>query len=265
MALILTMNNAQSEFVNTGFLFQNTYYVDDKLTDGLEFATFCTVESGESKCHQISKKQAVLVPSGKDIKKKASGIVYTTSPRDPYGRLDDFTNETRLYPYGYRQDQAIGLLKKGVIFVNSTTEGKRYREWRTHDVDLGTGTVSGNNTLTLDVGTKELKYGSKILFNNSTIGYVTGVTNETTYTVQGLTDAATKNVKVLCQMDDPLYLNTSVTLTAEDKGIFEDGSKLPFTPVPPVSGELHQVVGYIESPIAARIDLTMHIDPIVLG
>ena len=97
MALILNMNNAQSEFVNTGFLFQNTYYVDDAIVDGLEFATFCTVESGESKCTQNGRKQAVLVPAGKDIKKKASGIVYTPSARDPYARRDDFTNETRLY------------------------------------------------------------------------------------------------------------------------------------------------------------------------
>lgn len=262
MALVLTMNNAQSEFVNTGYLFQNTYYVDDSIVDGLEFATFCTVESGESKCQQRGRKQAVLVAAGKDIKKKASGIIYTTSPRDPYARRDDLANETRLFPYGRRQENAIGLLKKGVILVSSDLTSK-HREWLTYDIELGKGTVA-SNVLTLEKGTSELKYGSKISVDGK-IGYVTEKTSETSYKVQGLEDATSKEVKALCQMDDPLYLNKEVTIKATDKGLFKDSSALPFTTVPPVAGELAQVVGYIESPIAARIDLTVHIDPIVLG
>ena len=262
MALKLGLNNAQMEVINTGFLFQGTWYVSDALQEGLEFCTFCTIESGESKCPQITKKQAVLVPSGKDIKKKASGFVYTTSPRDMYGRTDDFSNETRLYPYGRREDQAIGLMKKGVIFV-SATDNPKHRQWNTHDIDLGKGTVA-SNVLTLVAGTKELEYGKKITVDGK-VGYVIEKTNDTTYKVQGLADATSKDVKVVCQMDDPLYLNKAVTIKPEAKGAFATSADLPFTPVPSVSGELDQIVGYIESPIAARIDLTMQLDPIVLA
>lgn len=263
MALKLSLNNAQMEVHNTGMLFQGTWYVDDKIKDGLEYASFCAIESGESQNRSYGhKKQAVLVPAGKDIKKKASGVVYTTSPKDMYGRIDDFSDETRLYPYGRRQDTAIGLMKRCVVLVSST-ENPKHKEWNTFDIDLGKGSVA-TGTLTLENGTKELKYGSKISVDGK-IGYVVGKTSETVYTVEGLEDNTTKDVKVLCQMDDPLYLNVATSLKPEDKGLFEDSSKLPFTTVPPKSGELCQVVGYIESPIAARIDLNMHIDPIVLG
>ena len=36
----INVKNSQNEFVNTGFLFQNTYYVDDSIQEGLPIASF---------------------------------------------------------------------------------------------------------------------------------------------------------------------------------------------------------------------------------
>ena len=264
MSFIISVRNSQSEFLTTGHLFQNTYYVDDSIKNGLEVGTFCGVASGKSKCRQENgEEQAVLVASGKDIKVKASGIIYNASPRDQYGRTDDLTDETRLFPYGDRQDLAYGLLKKGVIEISDTENKYNIRVYRTVDVKLeGTGTVA-SGVLTLTNATSELKYGDKILVGDK-IGYVSGVTSTTSYKVVGLEDASSQQVTIKCQMDDPVYLNKAVTIEPAEKGHFKTLADLPFTTVPPQSGELSQLVGYIESPKHVRIDLTLQLDPIVL-
>lgn len=263
MSFMINVKNSQSEFQITRHLFQNTYYVDDSIKDGLELGTFCGVASGTSKCRQENgTAQAVMIPAGKDSKVKAAGIVYDSSAKDQYRRADDMSNETRLYPYGDRQDLAFGLLKKGVIEISDLSSKHNIRVYRTVDQDFGNGTVS-SGTLTLDKGTKELKYGDKISFGDD-IGHISEVTNDTTYKVIGIQDGASKKVIAKCQMDEPVYLNKAVTIKPEAKGKFEKLSDLPFTTVPPQQGELSQVVGYIESPKHVRIDLTIQVDPIVL-
>ena len=263
MSFIINVKNSQSEFQITAHRFQNTYYVDDSIKDGLELGTFCGIASGNSKCRQENgTAQAVMVPAGKDIKVKAAGIVYDSSSIDQYRRTDDLSNETRLYPYGDRQDMAFGLLKKGVIEISNTANKHNIRVYRTVDQAFGKGTVA-SGVLTLTKGTKELKYGDKITFGDD-IGHISEVTNETTYKVVGIGDASDKEVVAKCQMDEPVYLNKAVVIKPEAKGHFEKMEELPFTTVPPVQGELSQVVGYIESPKHIRIDLTIQVDPIVL-
>lgn len=265
MSFIINVKNSQSEFMTTGHLFQNTYYVDDSIKDGLELGTFCGVASGISKCKQSTGDvQTVLVGAGKDVKIKASGVIYNASPRDQYGRTDDLTDETRLYPYGNRESTAYGLLKKGVISINNTNSKYDLRIYRTIDIKLeGTGTVA-SGVLTLTKGTSELKYGDKISIDNK-IGYVSEVTSTISYKVVGLEDiSSASEVTIKCQIDDPVYLNKAVTITPDKKGHFDKLSDLPFTTVPPQSGELSQLVGYIESPMHIRFDLTLQLDPIVL-
>lgn len=263
MSFIISVKNGQSEFQTTAHLFQNTYYVDDAIKDGLEFGSFCGVASGTSKCKQArGEAQAVLVPSGKDIKVKASGIVYDSSAIDQYRRTDDLSKETRYYPYGNREYLALGLLKKGVIEINDATNKHNLRIYRTVDVPLGKGSVTGG-VLTLVNGTKELRYGDKITVGED-VGHILEVTSETSYKVVGMADASDLDVTIKCQMDEPVYLNKAVTIKPEAKGHFESMEDLPFTTVPPQPGELSQVIGYIESPKDIRIDLTIQVDPIVL-
>lgn len=260
----LNVKNSQLEPLTTGTLYQTTYYVDDALKDGIEYGTFCGVASGNSKCVQEGNKtkQAVLVEAGKDIKVKASGIIYDASARDRYGRSDDFENETRRYPYGYREDTALSLIKKGVLEVLEPNNFYNLRIFRSTDLDLGNGTVS-SNVLTLDEDNTELKYGDKITIQDVT-GWVSEVTDTKHFKVIGF-NSESGNVVAKCQMDDPVYLNKKVTIKPEAKGKFEKLSDLPFTTIPAQSGELSQIIGYIESPRHIRFDLTIQIDPIVLS
>lgn len=264
--LVITVKESQAEYRNTGMLFQGTWYVDDSIVDGLEKGTFCGIASGKSKClnEKGGQEQATLVPAGKDVKVKASGIVYESSAPDRYGRKDNMEDETRLYPYGRRQSLAIGLLKEGVLQVSSTLDPK-YRHFRTVDEVVGTttGAVAGG-VITLNADAKvEVRYGDKIKVGDE-VGHVVEVTSKTSIKAVGLTDSATGEVKVLCQIDDPVYLNKKVTIKPEDHGKYEKIEGLPFTTVPPQDGELGQYVGYVESPISVRVDLKNHIDPIVV-
>lgn len=263
MSFIINVKNSQSEFQTTGHLFQNTYYVDDSIKDGLELGTFCGVASGTSKCRQENgEAQTVMVAAGKDVKVKASGIVYESSSRDQYGRTDDLSDETRLYPYGNREYLAYGLLKRGVVEISDTSNKFNIRVYRTVDQAFGKGSVN-EGVLTLTKGTKELRYGDKITFGDD-IGHISEVTSETEYKVVGIANGNDKEVVAKCQMDEPVYLNNAVKIKPEDKGHFKSLADLPFTTVPAVQGELSQVVGYIESPKHIRIDLTIQVDPIVL-
>lgn len=257
----INVKNSQNEFVNTGFLFQNTYYVDDSIQEGLPIASFCSVASGTSKCRQHGVEQATLHKAGKTLA-KASGVIYTTSPKDMYGRRDDFTNEVMLYPYGQRQDQAIGLLKKCVIEIG---DGTKKHVFRTVDeVLLESGSVTTNNKVTITSDTP-VKYGDKIELidtgasNASSIHHIIAVSGkEITFTPNA---TVTGPVKVIakCQMDDPVYLNNA---PVHKKGIYEKMEDLPFTTVRTTTrGEIDQLVGYIESPLAIRIDLNLDNNP----
>lgn len=248
MALKISVKNSQSDFVNTGMLFQGTWYVDNSLPEGLESATFCGIKGGQSACLVDGKMdQATLWPAGTDAL-KASGIVYKQSARDRYGRTDDMTDETRYYPYGIREDKAIGLLKKGVIEVSST-ENQRYRHWYTCD------------TAVLE---RDLKHGDLVKTDEGTahVVSVNKLTGKATIT-EGTLTLVDGKATALCQIDAPLFLNTAVTIKPEDKGAFAGAEGLPFTTIKPESG-IVQLVGYVESAIAARIDLTLHVDAVAV-
>lgn len=286
MALILNVKNSQSEFTNTGFLFQGTWYVDNSFvatptfTGGLESASFCGIKSGTSLCLVDGlQEQATLFPAsdiavsgaigGLDVTAlKASGIIYKESPRDRYGRTDNLSDETRLHPYGNREDKAIGLLKKGVLEVSDFAI-QRYKHFASTDTVLVngangnpiTGTVT-SNTLTLTAEPQYLlKYGDKVQVGG-TVGYVTNVVSTTVVDVTHA-DISASTVTNLCQIDDPIYLNTftdtsdiEITPGRVGRG-WNDASELPFRTFPLSGATIDQVVGYIESPIAVRIDLTI--------
>lgn len=258
----INVKHSQNEFVNTGFLFQNTYYVDDSIKEGLPIASFCSIYSGTSICLQNGvKEQATLHKAGKKVA-KASGVIYTTSPKDMYGRTDDFSNETMLYPYGQRQDKAIGLLKKCVIEIG---DGTKKHVFRTVDeVLVDSASVTENKKVTITSNT-ELKYGDKIEIidtgaeNASSIHHIVAINDkEITFTPDANVTGPVK-VLVKCQMDDPIYLND---VPVQKNGIYEKMEDLPFTTIRTTTpGEIDQLVGYVESPVAIRIDLNLDINP----
>lgn len=261
---ILNSKNNQLDPQITYKLYQNTYYVDDSIKDGLSIATFCSVQSGSSKCLQEGKKeQATLCYAGKDVNKKASGFIYDTSARDQYGRRDDISDEYNLYPYGDRQSLAIPLVKKGVIEI-SDLSNKTNRIYRTADEIIANTNVVINDKHTFVLTGNKLQYGDKLeLINNDDdkreIVYVVKVKGENVTFTPDTEISISKNIIAKCQMDDPVYLNNSPKV---EKGIYTSRENFPFTPIRANVGELDQLVGYIESPKHIRVDLTRDICPI---
>lgn len=246
----ISVKNSQADFVNTGMLFQGTWYVDNSIIDGLEAATFCSVAGGKSKCLSNGiEDQATLWHAGKDTA-KASGVVYMTSAPDRYRRSDDMSDETRLFPYGKRQDLAMGLLKKCVIEVSN---GTRETVFRTFDKTISASGITEDGFST----SEKVKYGDKVEVNG-TIHWITEVVGANVKVTPAIENTAGSAVILKSQIDDPIYLNDKV----EWKGECVNTSELPFTTIRAYNaGEIDQLVGYIESPIAVRIDLTQDINP----
>ena len=261
---ILTSKNSQIQPQITATLYQNTYYVDQSVVDGLSLATFCSVQSGKSDCLQEGhREQATLMYAGKDVNRKASGFIYDTSAKDQYGRKDDFENEYNLYPYGPRQSRAIALIKKGVIEISDIDNKFNIRVYRTVDEKIAdTVAISDKHSFTLK--NSKLQYGDKLELvsnedNKKEIVHIVSV-EEDKITFTPDTDIAnTKTIIAKCQIDDPVYLNNTPKVK---NGKYESRADFPFTPIRANVGELDQLVGYIESPKHIRVDLTKDICPI---
>lgn len=262
------VKSSQLEPNITGKLYQNTYYVDDSEVNGLSVGTFCSVQSGTSQCYtENGKIQATLKYAGKDVKRKASGIIYETSAKDRYGRSDDFEDEYNLFPYGYREDTAIALVKTGVITVSNTEKYKTLRVYQPFDVMVETVSIdTEKDTFKIKKSKTKLEYGDKIQFicdagRKKSIHYVVDVKDELDGQLVSFVPKTTEtetSVILKCMIGEPVYLNN---VPKVHKGLYESKKELPFTTVPAQSGELDQIVGYIESPMHIRIDLTKSINP----
>lgn len=266
MAIKVTVKNSQSDFENTGFLAQGTFYVDDSHTTGLKSGFFCAIKGdGASKCLvNGSESQATFTYAGAKDKAyagetdrngnvwagatvpahKADGILYKQTARDRFGRSDDLNDEERYFPYGKREDMAIGMLKKGVLEVCDTDTVKT-RFFTTANTEKGTATLA---TGVLTLAGHGLKVGDKVFLNGASTHFVKTVPSDSTFTVTGTAVAGA--VVALSQIGDPVYL-------AQDMS-----GDLPFTTIKPETGDgINQLIGYIESAMAVRIDLTLDLDP----
>lgn len=265
MAIKVTVKNSQSDFENTGFLAQGTFYVDDSHTTGLKSGFFCAIKGdGTSKCLSYgAEDQATLTYAGAREKEyasetdrngntwagatipahKADGMLYKQTARDRYGRSDDLNDEERYFPYGKREDLAIGMLKKGVLEVCDTDTIKT-RYFTTVNKAVGTATFSVD---TFTLAGHGMKVGDKVDIAGSTY-HITEVPTVDTFKAG---DAGTAgDVKLLSQIGDPVYLATDMS------------GDLPFTTIKPTTaGDINQLIGYIESTMAVRIDLTLDLDP----
>lgn len=249
----ISVKNSQNEFVNTGMLFQSTWYVDDSIQEGLELGTFCAVQSGTSKCFALGKAEQGTLHQAHVGGPKAAGVVYRASARDRYGRSDNFSDETRYFPYGKREDTAIGLLKNCVIEISTFL---KERFFRTYDEVLEEEIEITNANI---IPTMKAVYGEKleVIVNGvSKICHVVSV-DENGATVNADLELGTATVVAKCQMDDPIYLNTKPVV---ENGVFKNREDLPFTTVR-ISGDEDQMVGYIESPIAVRINIVADVSP----
>ena len=256
MALTVKVKDSQAEYRLSNYKFQSTFFVDSSVTAGLKAGFFAGLK-GDGTSNGVTP-VTTLVYAGADAKIKASGIIYQASAVDAYGRRDNLSEETNLFPFGVRTSEGIGLLKKAVLEV--TDNSNSYNTYfRTTTYTLGTPTSQTNTTITYTGDkTSLVRIGDKI--KNTATTYVTNVvytaapTNTTvitTVTGDTLGTDATETF-VLTQIDEPVYLAVNMT------------GDLPFTTIPPASGDLKQIVGVIESGIAVRIDLTLDVNPSVV-
>jgi hypothetical protein len=218
---ILTVKASQLEPAITGTLYQATYYVDptEKFIYGGDLVG-------------INYDNTTLISAhNNDV--QAAGICYKTSMIDRYGRLDNFDSEEKLYAYGPREDEAIGLCKEGVITIS--------KDGNTRHQHFYTGNVNGVSVFTCHPG--------QIIKDGGTTYHV--IYNDGTKVI-ALDDAGVPkeytsgNVNAVGMLDKTLYLaNTGMT-----------DCQLPFTSYKPVgAGKVVQPVGKVESNIAVRINL----------
>lgn len=134
MAIKLTVIANQIAPAITGWKAYQSFYVDDAYTKGLEFGKLVGVATGtsqgtsgldEATVHYAGHVGAtysnladgnVVVPAI-----KACGVIYDPSTIDSYRRTDDQTNETRLFPYGQRENRRIAMIPEFVWHLQDDT------------------------------------------------------------------------------------------------------------------------------------------------
>ncbi len=245
MAIVLRVKNSQIEPKITGLLFQNTYYVDDRMADGLKLGFFSHItDMGQS----IGVPAPTLVHANASAGRKAMGIVYDASKRSEYTSANNWNSNIRLFPYGMRQDTAIGLLKYGVLEI-SDTENTKHRQF---------ASIKEENVLVSD-----LKMLQKIEVLEGatgmevpTIRFVSDIAADgtvSTVLADGTTPktfALTDKVTRLGQMGDTVYLAGWEESNTVPGTVSAMAIQFPF-----VTWKTGQAVGYVEGPTFVRVDL----------
>ena len=233
MEYILRVKHSQNETHITGKLFQHTYYADDSAVNGIRHGFFVSVKpDGVSTQGFTTYNQATIVETPLDGSMKASGVMYETSRRDQYGRVDNFENEDRYYPYSKREDKAVGLMKECVITI-SDNKNTKYRHFYTVDTDVP-ATACYCGQIFEDAATGDIYH----ITSNDGNGYVEGIL-ESDGTVY---DISTKTGKAKGMLGRTLYLSNVPT------------SDLPFMSY---KGGKVQSIGKVASPIAVDVNIAV--------
>jgi len=246
--IALRFKNSQAEYVNTGKLYQTTFYVDESHANGMKLAYFTAVKGdGISAGHA----KATLTYADPSKSVAAKGIISETSARDRYGRKDDFNDELCLYPYGHREDTRIGLVKKGVI--TTTIHGKPTQPYffivDTEVVLTGDGT----NIEHFGVHGYALKEGS-VVVKGSTESVIKTISPAGVVTyVEAPSYTSQDKVVVKCEIGKPLYLNK---VELDVAGL---PTNLPFTLLKPATGFV-QYIGEVAS--GKHVEFNLEIDPV---
>lgn len=255
MAVVVNVKTTQVLPKITSWRSQEGFFVDDSYTKGLKKATFGTIITGKSGGRvapvisyagavgatytDISEDPAVLGPA------KAIGVIYETSPIDQYRRVDDLSDETRLFPLGARTDKKYALMPSCVLEVTDTDEvNGTVGYFRLVDKELPTATSFDDATATIvfsgnidDVRKEEKLEIDGAFYWIVDIEYDSGA-DETTITLNEGAGDTVEDIIVKSQLFETAYL-------ADDM----DGD-VPFTMIPEVG---RQEVGFVESMFALRV------------
>lgn len=263
MATVLQTVNNQLEYVVSGVRPIETYFVDDSYTDGVKAFRFSAIK-GDGTVGGRGEISLQYADATAGI--PAQGFFFDTSTKDRYGRGDDITPETNLFPKGERQNKGMGLPKKGQMIVNDDDSFKSIEYFRAVNEVLlkdnaSITVVTGTSDTTINVPsdlTGDLKVGDYIKIEDATnseelqVKAIDATTITTNTAITNDYDGGTGVVTLtaLTMLQRPVYLiegdQASTTLPVQ-------------TLVPTTSGNLKQIVGYIDSKATYRIDLS--IDP----
>jgi len=262
MANILQTINNQLEYICTGYRPAETYFVDDSYTSGVKAFRF-SAPKGDGAVLGISELSTQYASSGNLI--PAKGFFYDTSVADRYGRGDNVTPESMLFPKGVRENKGMGFPKKGEMQIASDSDFSLVKYFR--GLDSVVASTVGGATITVVTGTSDvtincdvdltaiLAIGDWISIANGSTEDIVQVKSTTSTTIvtnvaMGNDYSTTTVITALSMIEKPIYLVEGDQSTAI----------MPFqTLVPVTSGNLKQQVGYVSSQGTYVIDLS--IDP----
>lgn len=241
---------------------QQAFAVNDEYTKGLEYGKLVGVITG--KCEDVDK--AVFTYAGDvgatytDIGDapiaigavKPVGVIYDVSPRDQYGRTDDQTDNTRLFPMGARQDKLMPPMPEWVWEITDTDEtlgNAAYFREIDKVLDTATSFDDATATIVFPGNVDDVRVGQKVDINGDfyyieDISYDSGA-NETTFTLNEGAGDVVADVTLLSQLFEPVYLP-------------DDMTGLPFTMMPhnTAGTGTRKQIGFVESVIAVRGKIT---------
>jgi len=266
MANVLQTINNQLEFICTGYRPIETYFVDDTYTTGVKAFRFSAIKSdgtvggvAELSLQYADAQSTGLIP--------AQGFFYDVSSVDRYGRGDNVTPETMLFPKGARENKGMGFARRGEMIISSDSDFDIVKYFRgMNEVLIAASTSAGVNgtadtaTMTVNVDlTDDLAVGDYIKIANAAgtseviqvLSVAAGaITTNTNLANSFAGNSSAVTITALSMIGRPVYL-----IEAD-----QSGAVLPFqTLVPVTGGNLKQIVGFISSQATYVIDLS--IDP----
>jgi len=247
MAEVRKIDADTLEAVKAGEGYKAGYWLDNSYTNGVDIASLVAVK-GDGASLADSGIMTTLQLSDASDKKKASGIIVTSTPKDQYGRRDDITSTEKFFPFGDRENRKQPLVKKCVVIYNDTAISD-YRKFRTV-TEIPSGVVETAGTTAL-VGTgttfTDLKVGDFITVNtDGEEKQIASITDDLNLVVTVAFTGSTAGQKfsVLTQIDRPTW-------------VAEDGKTTIVQPV--TSSAWKQQAGYVVASNMEQIDLL--IDP----
>jgi len=265
MANVLQSINNQLEYVCTGYRPIETYFVDDSYTTGVKAFRFSSIKANGT-VNSVSELSLQYADATAGL--PAQGFFYDTSSVDRYGRGDNVTPETMLFPKGKRENKGMGFPKRGEIQIASDANFDLVKYFRGMEevlIDASTSAavtvVTGTSAVVINVDvdlTGDLSVGDYITIENAT-------TSDTVQVLSLTSTAITTNTDIANNYDGSSAAVTLTALSMVNRPIYlieaaQSGSVMPFqTLVPVTSGNLKQQVGYVSSQGTYVINLD--IDP----
>lgn len=254
--LVVTQNQLLPEMMP--WKAQQTFFVDDAYTKGLEVGKLVSIATGtavgleEPTIHYAGHVGATytdLADVGIAVPAlKAVGVIYNPSFRDKYGRTDDQNDETRFFPHGKREHRRIGMIPEFVWHIQDDTNTNILSYFRDKDATILVGDVVSFDDATATIVltgdfTDEIRVEEKLRIAGTdywakSVTYDSVATETTVVLNEGAGDVAAE-ITLKSVLFDNVYLA-------------DDMTGLPFTQIPSTG---RQVIGTIEGSYAIRAKL----------